>query len=228
MSCPTCGLGSFSCVCATTVPGFQHMGTALGGSSFGPYPVGSLYQQSQLLQQQLQNQNNTVLGPPNFGGGSNMTVSSTSVIHTVPAMAGWFTPVPSPKEPLKHDGVQVGEIIGWRIWHLKRGYLTSYSMPIAWFPDQPMSGVPDDYGAQGIWSFKTSHHALHKLLSEGPDRFVMGSVYLWGEIIEHTIGYRAEYAKVRSIDVVPKDDPRLLEILRKRYKVEDNESSYGT
>ncbi len=124
-----------------------------------------------------------------------------------------------PKEPLKHEGVQVNELVGWRIWNVKNGYLKSYSYDTAWWPDEPMTGKPDDYGGAGVWSFKSPHDALNKLLSDGPHQFVMGSIYLWGEVIEHTLGYRAEYAKVRSIDCVPGDDKKLLQLLHDRYKV---------
>lgn len=32
-----------------------------------------------------------------------------------------------------------------------------------------------------------------------PDRFVIGAVYLWGRVIEHEIGYRAQFAYPKEI-----------------------------
>jgi len=94
--------------------------------------------------------------------------------------------------------MRVGEIIGYRIWRVDNGYLKSFSYPISWMPGHPISGKPGDHDSAGIWAFKDPHRALHKML-ETPDS-VMGSVYLWGEIVEHADGYRAEFAEVRSIE----------------------------
>lgn len=139
-------------------------------------------------------------------------------------------------EPLESAGVTVGEMIGWRIWRIRNGLLYSYSATYGWLPGQPAQGKPDDYGGSGLWCFKDPGRALGKLgeLQLG----AMGSVYLWGDVVEHSDGYRAEFAEVRSIDHIVSDkmpslmsrklasllgatwsDDWLLADLRKRYGV---------
>lgn len=135
--------------------------------------------------------------------------------------------LPSPREPLESAGVTVGELVGWRVWRLRNGFLQSFSASYCWFPGYPVHGSPDDYGEGGIWAFKEPHHALYKLNKMG-DESVMGSVWLWGDVVEHDIGYRAEFAEIRSIDVVSgaqlrrwwqRKRKRTLDVLRERYTV---------
>ena len=136
-----------------------------------------------------------------------------------------FTPTPS--SPLKNAGIEVGELIGWRIWRLDRttGLLRSFSASYVWLPGFPAQGKPGDYDFAGIWAFKDPNLAACKLVETGFDG-VLGSVALWGEIVEHTMGYRAEFAEVRSILMAPTDrlwwrgKRRWLPILQKTYGVE--------
>lgn len=48
-----------------------------------------------------------------------------------------------------------------------------------------------------------------------------GSIELWGEIVEHDIGYRAQYAKIRSIEFVSNGPSGELLRLRQLYQVEN-------
>lgn len=48
-----------------------------------------------------------------------------------------------------------------------------------------------------------------------PQEFVVGSVLLWGEVVEHERGYRAEFAKIASLDAALTEGPDI-ESLRKR------------
>jgi hypothetical protein len=96
------------------------------------------------------------------------------------------------RQPLESAGITVGELIGWRIWRLSRGFLTSYSADYAWLPGHPAQGEITDHGYGGIWAFKDPHRAFRKAL-ENDGLYVTGSVWLWGEVIEHDIGYRGEY-----------------------------------
>jgi hypothetical protein len=117
----------------------------------------------------------------------------------------------------------VGELIGWRIWRIKRGYLISFSLETAWPPDEPMTGKPNDYNNAGIWAFKDKARALNKFASDTgrSQSWAFGSVRLWGEVIEHDLGWRAEFARVASIDGVLNGGllGRKLWSLRERYKV---------
>jgi hypothetical protein len=50
------------------------------------------------------------------------------------------------------------------------------------------------YGAKG----------LHYFRSTGYDRFgIHGEVYLWGEVVEHQLGYRAQFAYPKSLVIAP-------------------------
>jgi hypothetical protein len=106
-------------------------------------------------------------------------------------------------QPLKSAGITVGELVGWRVWRLENGYLRSYSADYRWLPGHPARGEITDYGGGGIWAFKDPHRA-HAKASGG--LYVTGSVWLWGEIIEHADGYRGEYAAIRSLDAITVPD----------------------
>jgi hypothetical protein len=109
-----------------------------------------------------------------------------------------------PPKPLEAAGITVGELVGWRIWGLANGYLKSYSADYAWLPGHPAQGEITDHGHGGIWAFKDPHKA-HAKAKEG--LYVTGSVWLWGEVIEHADGYRGEYAAIRSLDAITVPDP---------------------
>jgi hypothetical protein len=113
-------------------------------------------------------------------------------------------PAPQPAEPLADAGTSFGEFIGWRIWGVSHGYLTSYSADYAWLPGHPTEGDVSDHGYGGIWAFKDRHRAFKKALESVGSTLVegwaAGSVWMYGEIVEHTLGYRSQYAVVRSID----------------------------
>jgi len=113
--------------------------------------------------------------------------------------------------PLEHAGTTFGEIIGWRIWGLAQGCLTSYSADYAWLPRHPTEGDVSDHGYGGIWAFKDANRAFKKALesvgqqcgqSWAVEGWVTGSVWMYGEVVEHQIGYRSQYATVRSIEAV--------------------------
>ncbi len=128
-----------------------------------------------------------------------------------------FTALPTNMEPLAKAGTTFGEFIGWRMWGIRDGYLQSYSAQYVWTPGIAAEGKPDDYGGGGLWAFKDPGKALHKLLENGTPA-AMGSVWLYGDVIEHSDGYRGQYAMVRSIDRIHlprKDNHRWWELLKK-------------
>lgn len=110
------------------------------------------------------------------------------------------------KEPLKHTSTVFGEIIGWRMWRLSHGFLRSYSADRVWAPGEPMTGKPGDHKSDGIWAFKEKSRALHKAMDTATGSIshdtavVYGSVRLYGLIVEHELGYRAEYAEIASLE----------------------------
>lgn len=130
---------------------------------------------------------------------------------------------PSQPDPEPENaGITVGEIIAWRSWKVKNGLLTSmYADQHVWAPHEPITGNPSQKGAHhpvGVHAFKSEKAALeyampyrtreltynqHSMQTRVREvvPVVIGRVALWGEVIEHEKGYRAEYAKVHSLDV---------------------------
>lgn len=157
-------------------------------------------------------------------------INLTGSIPWIPT--GWFSlPISfdTTAEPLENSGIKVGEIIGWRIWSISRRrggkscapLLRSYMMDSIWLPDKPMDGMPHDYGMDGVWAFKDMSDAIRKYQESeliGTGLFAMGSVKMWGQIVEHAIGYRSEFARIASIELL--SDKNTLEQLREIYKVE--------
>lgn len=135
------------------------------------------------------------------------------------SMPSWSLSDFSPKSPeIPHAGIRAGEIIGWRLWWVhKEGRLRSLVRDeIFWEPGVPTTGDinqcvhismrgPDRFG--GVYSFNTYRAAMvefSKLLfdlqiccypTEGLVGLILGTVKLWGEVVEHEGGYRASFAK---------------------------------
>ncbi len=109
-----------------------------------------------------------------------------------------------PLTSLPNSGLETGEIIAWRHWFSfdDSQFLLSVRKvdnhyPI-WPPGEPMTGEPSDYNTAGVHAWKTKRAALEYM--NACNAGVVGRVALWGEIIEHERGYRAQYAKVVSLD----------------------------
>lgn len=113
-----------------------------------------------------------------------------------------------------NDGIEVGEVVGWRVWSLsdlsirgRRSEDLRLKSPITgtvWLPGEEMTAYdfrdpsfrfPSTCGF-GVHAFKNMSQAK----AESFFGRVIGSVWLYGEIWEHSDGYRAEYARIRSID----------------------------
>lgn len=132
-----------------------------------------------------------------------------------------------PSEPPEDAGIRAGEVVGERCWwcageRLYSVYMTSFE----WFPGTAMTGNVSE--GVGVHAFKSTDQLIEYgsevlkyigLQSNYPFAFdpreaylLAGKVAMWGEIMEHERGYRAEYAKITSLDT------RDLRI-RKRYGV---------
>jgi hypothetical protein len=130
-------------------------------------------------------------------------------------------PPPPPAPPLENAGISVGAFIGWRVWKVRatQMLLESYSQPYIWLPGEPSEGKPSDDGNEGIWAFRSPDDAKRKF-DGARARMALGSVWLWGDVIEHADGYRAQFAEVRSLDCVSDRFGDFLGCLRARYGVE--------
>lgn len=134
-------------------------------------------------------------------------------------------PYEAPPEPKIEDaGITVGEIIAWRAWRVQHGFSMSTYVDEAWAPGAVMEGNIEK--GEGVHAWKSSHKALGYLFGFADDAgaMIIGKVALWGEVIEHERGYRAQYAKPVSFDFVVTnghsnvaDEDMLLAELRKRY-----------
>ena len=125
-----------------------------------------------------------------------------------------------PLKPLENTGIEVGEVIAWRAWGISGGFLKSLFVQRHWAPGQVMTGQPQDYGTEGVHAFKTAAKTIDEY---GRGRLVIGRVALWGKIIEHKDGYRAENARPISLDYIIPDTWRMrwkLRRLRQRYGLE--------
>lgn len=164
-------------------------------------------------------------------------------------LAHWRIFNEPPKPPLRRDGFVAGEIIGYRCWRIENGLLCSVYQDDIWRPSEVLEGRElEDWDQRGVHAWKDAaskeyHHYIRAYLNQDSihDIFIIlgraearrlaqpamatGSVFLWGDVVEHTRGYRAEFARVRSIDWLYPDEtmmgrePEVLQNLRGRYHV---------
>jgi hypothetical protein len=129
--------------------------------------------------------------------------------------------------------IRIGEILGWRWWYVDN-FLKSPFMDCTWFPDKPIEGdVAGGFGvyvmkdpslaeseadkslglsSNGLWAWNNWRRRLKS------PHTAYGTVRVWGDVVEHTRGYRAQFARVVSIDGVFPKDKQLLAALRLRYR----------
>jgi hypothetical protein len=96
--------------------------------------------------------------------------------------------------------IRAGEIIGWRVWKLFNGLLHSTIVAYTWRPgvferSEAKEGGPCNFGYH---AFRDKEQAEREAATHWSP-IVVGSVAMWGEVIEHQHGWRSEYAAVRSI-----------------------------
>lgn len=140
-----------------------------------------------------------------------------SVLYS-PAYFTWDEPEP----PAVTDaGIRAGEITALRAWRVRGGRLFSvYIEGHEWFPGQPASGdvngnsrgVHAFRGLQDVHSYlamkRMEEQWIHRVtdvfydLPSQQERqgYVIGTIELWGNVIEHERGYRAEFGQIASLD----------------------------
>lgn len=158
-----------------------------------------------------------------------------AALSVLKAATGGTTAVVS--EPLPKDDARRVDLIGWRVWRITgTGYLRSLTAEAIWLPGETMvahTEIGDAVAsASGVHIFDSRAAAMREIeryldhvgLSNG---YALGTVQLWGDVVEHERGYRAERAVIRSIDEVvlankaPWDSEpvKALAFLRARYGV---------
>lgn len=156
-------------------------------------------------------------------GGGPGTSPPGAVTYTIVSLAEDF---PRP-DSTPHEGIRAGEVIGWRLWKLKKGFLHSITADKMWNPGEPMEGSVDAFDIvyavpMGIYAMKHLYPVAVLAIEE---TFVFGSVEMWGEVVEHEHGYRAQFASVRSLNflcdlrVTDAEKEIQLTLLRERYGV---------
>ena len=101
---------------------------------------------------------------------------------------------------LKSEGLRAGEIIAWRAWLVVGEQLMSVVADgKLWSETEPMAGDPA--AGYGVHAYKAPHGPLlDSYVQKGSaNHWVIGEVALWGDVIEHEDGYRAEFARVHSL-----------------------------
>ena len=153
-----------------------------------------------------------------------VNMSTGSLTWIDPSTCRPFTP-DEPEITVENTGIEVGEIIAWRAWRIKDGMLISLVMNTPWLPNETVEGSIKGYGDYGmplgIHSFKKAGDAWNgnEYVTDG-EIIVAGQVALWGEVVEHEEGYRAENARVHSLDFIRPETPEneaMLAKLRQRY-----------
>lgn len=106
----------------------------------------------------------------------------------------------TPPPPPPYDATEYpyqntfGEIVAWRSWKWKDGALVSPYKHIPWAAGEIIEAHESPFVGRnsGVFCHKTIEDVFHQ---ESNNWQVVGTVLIWGEVIEHEKGYRAEFAK---------------------------------
>lgn len=95
-----------------------------------------------------------------------------------------------------------GEIIGWRAWKFENGLLLSPYTGMLWPCKQNMTA---EFKAKSQTPFSAgggffAHKVCEGVFEQESDWVVVGTVLLWGEVVEHENGFRAEHARIETLD----------------------------
>lgn len=108
---------------------------------------------------------------------------------------------------------RISPIVGYRVWNWHATKLSSLNR-MAWRPGRALIAkcrttdheAPVDHCSCGVYATKSYQH-LQQIIPVGA--FVHGEVYLWGTVVEHDAGYRAQFAYPKSLVLPSTIDPRL-------------------
>lgn len=177
--------------------------------------------------------------PPVHGGPAGQSGSSDP--GTEPASAPTTRPSNLPRiNTIPFAGFRTGEIIGYRGWLVgEDGLLRSVlCTQYIWEPGAIMTGdVREEYG---VHAYKEPHMTMEYCLTRAmlvtafPSQSTEGEVYrpiyavgrvaLWGEVIEHEDGWRAECGRILELKGLLSTQSRdktigIFEALKEKYKV---------
>lgn len=134
----------------------------------------------------------------------NMTMPQPQVVPARPGPFNWLGGE-EPEPPPLTKSLVAGPVVGYRIWRLYRNaddlFLAAISRADVWPAGMPLhAGKPQPAGGVGAWALRGPEDLKPDAYNRDPiagGRFVCfltGRVALWGKVIEHEKGYRAEYA----------------------------------
>lgn len=208
---------------------------ALGGLQSNLSATQQAYQQqlAQAMQNAYTNQmtySNSLLGTQQAGLQISGNVVYGNITHGVVTLGGsvfghGISASPHKPTKFKAEAIIAGEITAWRAWSLGDdralgGQLGLYSVTSGhrWEPETPMSCDAKHTPALGfgVHVFKTEMdllHGYHGLLAN----YAFGEVLIWGDIIEHETGYRAEHCAIKSLAYCKSREVQSQ--LRAKYKV---------
>jgi len=154
-------------------------------------------------------------------------LTSGALYRQMGSAAQYFGQFPQPPpEPIESTGIQVGEVIAWRVWVISYGWLYSVTQDMCeWAPGEVVTAhkVTEVMG-DGIHAFKTRRQAMSYVGAPSKtESYAIGQVALWGQIYEFEKGWHGEHAKVHSIESVWPDDAELLAAVRKTYGINEPE-----
>lgn len=118
-------------------------------------------------------------------------------------------------------------ILGWRLWHVRRGELLSWSQSAAWPARSRLEatcrhllrgcdGAPRSGHDCGIYALRTRQAAesLFRSVPRLRGAAAIGQVSLWGRVIENVGGWRAQFAYPYDLVLLGGDDATAAELRR--------------
>ena len=113
---------------------------------------------------------------------------------------------PEPPEPAKSPDY-VHTITAWRGWDIDNGRLAALGSDAIWRPKKAEQAdcrnhnhpAPQMKCACGYWSFKKFEDMVKVLEGYANNVRVVGTVEIWGRVIECSNGYRSEYAYPKEL-----------------------------
>lgn len=141
------------------------------------------------------------------GGAANAANSANTGTGSVVAILSGGTAGNYGTYAVENAGIRAGEIIAYRCWKLlPREKLGSVFVKNIWQPraTEKSHEVPEAVGwGVGIHCFKDIGYARAEYSNYSPvgpmEPMVYGEIAIWGTVIEHQWGYRAEFAKITRI-----------------------------
>ena len=119
-----------------------------------------------------------------------------------------------PEETVRGD---ISKIVASHAWNVVWGGIYSFSSPEEMFGEKyVMLSQISDWGDRAVAISAAELYGVWSALAE-TSIFVTGTIKMWGDVVEHETGYRAEYAKLQSLDEIYGSDWGHLESLRRKY-----------